>query len=61
MLYIDPGSGLFIIQGAISVLLGGIFLVRQRVRIWFNAVFRRHRSEEGAEPEASDDREDGSR
>ena len=31
MIYIDPGNGLFLLQAAASVVLGGIFMARSKI------------------------------
>ena len=43
--YVDPGTGLFVLQGVVSVIIGGVFLARQGIRNVINTVLRRKRDE----------------
>ena len=59
--YVDPGTGLFVLQGIISVVVGGVFLARQGIRNVIGAVFRRKREETPADAdEPADEAADGS-
>jgi len=56
--YIDPGTGLFVLQGVVSVVLGGVFLARERLRSFFDVVLRRKRPKDTPEVEAMTDKPD---
>ena len=53
--YVDPGTGLFVLQGIISVVVGGVFLARQGIRNVIAAVFRRKRDETPEDADESSD------
>ena len=56
--YIDPGTGLFVLQGVISVVLGGIFLAREKVKYFFDVVLRRKRPKDPVDSDAVPDKPD---
>ena len=56
IIYVDPGSGLFLLQAAVSVVLGGLFMARSKIRELRTRIVRmfRRRPDDAQEPGDAD-------